>query len=432
MPNPNPTIIHAAAQVSVDDVRTAYYRQAPQQAWIREFHTQPKRLIVANDADGTVARVDFEVGDDGEVRFSQPVAVRVKYVEDEEDEKVAASRMVYASAAESRPSIVTDPPPPPGFEPAEPAEDPEPVEPSEPSEVQAAEVSDRPWSDYTQADYTPAEWRRATLLDRGPEHGDASTKERYGLPVREPDGTLNRNAVHAAAGGHGIGAVKGISDEMRRSAARKLVRLYGEIGDEPPDSLHEMAGHSMSASADPPTQTPAAEPGNPTIEENDMFPMEVRQRLGLAEDADETAVYAAIDELKAKAEQPPQTVAASLPEGVVTIEASVLDELRTNATLGAKAAERQRVDDRDRTIQAAVGDGRIAPSRVEHWTQAWEIDPDGTRDNLGRLEKGLVPVEVQGSAGAPGEADQGSNPQWAEWDRMFSAPAMADTNSKEG
>lgn len=241
LPNPNPTIVHAAAQVTVDDVRTAFYQQAGQRQWIREFHTRPQELIVADDGSGGVARVAFQVDDDGTIRFGKPKRVRVEYVEDDEPEKaeVAASRMVYASAAESRPSLAATPPAPPGFQPADPD-----------GEVRAARVSDRPWSDFDASDYSPEQWRRATLLDRGPDAGDEDTKSRYALPVREPSGVLNRNGVHAAAGGHGIGALKGISDQQRRTAARKLVSLYRQIGDEPPESLLDLSGMEAAAPGD--------------------------------------------------------------------------------------------------------------------------------------------------------------------------------------
>src|SRR5436190_7521414 len=87
--------------------------------------------------------------------------------------------------------------------------------------VAEATVSDTPWSKFSQADYTPEQWRRACLIDTG--QGAPDSKDRYRLPVREPTGVLNRNAVHAAAGGHGVGAVKGVSADKKRAAARALI-----------------------------------------------------------------------------------------------------------------------------------------------------------------------------------------------------------------
>jgi len=112
--------------------------------------------------------------------------------------------------------------------------------------VQGKAVSDTPWSQFTQADYTPAQWARACLIDTG--QGAADSKDRYKLPVREPSGTLNRNAVHAAAGGHGVSAVTGVPPEMKAAAARKLVALYrGDLGEDPPESLLRMAGMSHAS-----------------------------------------------------------------------------------------------------------------------------------------------------------------------------------------
>jgi HK97 family phage prohead protease len=102
-------------------------------------------------------------------------------------------------------------------------------------------VSDKPWSDFTAADYSPEQWRRACLIDTG--QGAPDSKDRYKLPVREPSGALNRNGVHAAAGGHGVGAVQGVSPEKKQAAARALVGLYrGQLGEDPPPGLLRLAG----------------------------------------------------------------------------------------------------------------------------------------------------------------------------------------------
>jgi phage head maturation protease len=108
-----------------------------------------------------------------------------------------------------------------------------------------ATVSDTPWGNFSQADYNDEQWARACLVDRG---ADTKGKQRYALPVREPSGALNRNGVHAAVGGHGIGAVQGIDDAQRKAVARKLVALYkGDLKEDPPEGLENMAGEAESA-----------------------------------------------------------------------------------------------------------------------------------------------------------------------------------------
>jgi HK97 family phage prohead protease len=114
--------------------------------------------------------------------------------------------------------------------------------------VTGAKASTTPWGNFTEADYTPEQWRRACLIDTG--EGEADSKARYKLPVREPGGALNVGGVHAAAGAL-AGARGGLKapTEAKRKAARALIRLYGEIDEEPPDSLRTLAG-AGSASFD--------------------------------------------------------------------------------------------------------------------------------------------------------------------------------------
>ncbi len=106
----------------------------------------------------------------------------------------------------------------------------------------AERLSTRPWSEVTPADWADAEsYCRACLVDLNPP-GEPKAKARCKLPVREPDGTLNRNALIAAQGAL-VGARGGVelSPEEKRRAARKLVRLMREHGLEPADSLLELA-----------------------------------------------------------------------------------------------------------------------------------------------------------------------------------------------
>lgn len=168
----------------------------------------------------------------------------------------------------------------------------------------------------------------------------------------------------------------------------------------------------------------------------------IRARLGLGDDADEAAVLAALDaklpskpsddstapDAPAAAPAAAPVAAATkptLPDGVVAIDATTLAELRRGAELGIQAAERQRVSDRDRVIEAAREDGRISPARVEHWKKAWEADPDGTRDTLASLEPGLVvPTVMAGSTGDGEEhADTVGTEEAAAWAQMWNIPA---------
>lgn len=61
----------------------------------------------------------------------------------------------------------------------------------------AEKVSDKPWGQIKESDYDLEQWHRACLIHL--HDGPPTAKSQCKLPVREPDGTLNRNGVHAAA-----------------------------------------------------------------------------------------------------------------------------------------------------------------------------------------------------------------------------------------
>ena len=224
-------------------------------------------------------------------------------------------------------------------------------------------------------------------------------------------------------------------DSVAAGAAPAAPIVYASRAESRPGDRPQAAEPDKVAADPPPLvpaeeapEPPAAEPEQPTEpkEEDPVSDLsEIRSRLGLADDADETAILAALDtRLQAEPthdpdpqlDEPapdalPEPVAAAsptLPDGVVTIDRATLDDLRRNAALGAAAHERQRVADRDAVIAAAMADGKFAPARKDHWTKAWEADPEGTRATLASLEPGLVvPLVAAGTAGpAEPEADE--------------------------
>lgn len=103
--------------------------------------------------------------------------------------------------------------------------------------------SNKPWGSISESDYEDAEaFCAACLIDLNPS-GKEKIKSLCKLPVKEPNGTYNRNAIHAAAAAL-AGARGGVDapPEAKRKAARKLIRLYREMNEEPPESLRRIAG----------------------------------------------------------------------------------------------------------------------------------------------------------------------------------------------
>lgn len=121
----------------------------------------------------------------------------------------------------------------------------------------------------------------------------------------------------------------------------------------------------------------------------------LRQRLGLAENADEGTILAALEEaLNERAE--PQTT-TQLPEGVVAIDSAQLNDLREKAEKGVQALARQDKENRERIVQNAVATGRIAPARKDAWLAKLEADP-AEAETLNSLQPGLVPVTEIGNS----------------------------------
>lgn len=102
-------------------------------------------------------------------------------------------------------------------------------------------ISDKPWSDFSQADYSIEQWRKACVV-----HPSSPTENKgdYKLPIREPNGDLNSNAVHAAAG-----RVHELQGASKSQAAKALISAYAQLKEDPPPALSQLAGDSSSDSA---------------------------------------------------------------------------------------------------------------------------------------------------------------------------------------
>lgn len=178
-----------------------------------------------------------------------------------------------------------------------------------------------------------------------------------------------------------------------------------------PTSAMQALATLTGAATEPPA--PPVDTHSPTGREGGLMPdlaKGLRERLGIPADQElnDEQMLAAIDEALAEQVEPTVT-AASLPEGVVTIDAETLASLRSDAAAGREARTVQETATRAALVDAAVQDGRIAPVRRDHWVSALEADP-GAADTLAALTPGLIPLEAEGFVGGVDEAndeDQG-------------------------
>lgn len=369
-----------AAGVTSEDVRRRYYEHAGYTRWICEIQLEPLQLIVMDDSTGGYYRVPVSTSGD-EVEFGEAVAVSVEYVD--KPSKVAAA--VYASRAESVPE-----------------------------DLRAAAVSDKAWSDFSESDYTIEQWRKACLI--GPSEPSES-KADYKLPVREPDGTLNRNAVHAAASR--IGQVKDVDDDTLKAAAKALVGLYkNELDEDPPESLLKLAGMDASAATTEPgiaasttTKSPVTNPvSGPTKQEDtdmqfsDEQLADLRAKLSLPADAtiDPAALVAGIDKLAAASGDGSPGKTPKPTPGTITVDRQVWDDQQKRISRLEQVAAAQQRNERERMVDDAIKAGKFAPSRREHWLTLAENDPIGTKTVLAGLTAGVIPVEDNGLPGGEG------------------------------
>jgi len=119
----------------------------------------------------------------------------------------------------------------------------------------------------------------------------------------------------------------------------------------------------------------------------------LRDKLGLGEDAAAGDLLDALDDKLEQATKPapaPEPVAAKLPEGVVAIERSILDELRRDAAAGAAAREEQVKARRIGLVDAAASTGKIRAADRGRWLKNLELDPEGYEEILAQLEPGLA------------------------------------------
>jgi hypothetical protein len=186
--------------------------------------------------------------------------------------------------------------------------------------------------------------------------------------------------------------------------------------------------------------TPAA-PAATTQEESTVTPEELRESLGLDADATDEQVRARLTELNAstttepETPEEPETPAATTepettepehrtePEPIAASMRSALglpstatddqvrqriSELDAGARAGAEARQAQLSAERDGLVDAAVRDGRIAPSVRDAWRAALDARPTEETAALAALTPDRIPVSERGATPPIDNANPGS------------------------
>lgn len=217
-----------------------------------------------------------------------------------------------------------------------------------------------------------------------------------------------------------------------KAKIRAALKRYGvevEASAEPPDPQPEQpqeAPAESGASSSPApvtaaeaaaaihaaaTKTTTASPAGEDKKEGaaSMDTAKLREALGLAPDAHEDEVKAALVTAGLAPPAPPaptadlsgqqqdQRVAAKAARsGLITIDPEQLAQFQEGMVRAAALTKKLETHTRDTAIDKAIAEGKFTPARREHYEKSWDADPDGTRELIASLAAGLVPVTAMG------------------------------------
>jgi ATP-dependent protease ClpP protease subunit len=198
-------------------------------------------------------------------------------------------------------------------------------------------------------------------------------------------------------------------------------------GDQPENrfdlSIFNHAGRSDAPAPHiPPSAPRSGQPnteGGPAVAFSDEQITNLRAKLQLPETADEAAIVAAVSAVvEDSLEETPVTPAptpqatptpqptqsapvaqAPAAPGTMTIDQSAWDAQQARIKALEAQDARRRVEERDKVVDQAVSDGKFKADRKDHYKRVWDADPEGARQIIDGLQKGVIPVNELGYAG---------------------------------
>ena len=137
-------------------------------------------------------------------------------------------------------------------------------------------------------------------------------------------------------------------------------------------------------------------------------PAKLREALDLASDASDEEVRTAVVAAGFSPAPPAPQAQATPPEdldslrkraetmGVRLVEADNYDEILARLDRQESYLAQVRAQERDKTIDEAITDGRIPPAKRATWIANWDANPDGIKSLIAQLTPGLVPMAELG------------------------------------
>jgi hypothetical protein len=97
-------------------------------------------------------------------------------------------------------------------------------------------LSEKPWSDYSEADYSIQQWHNACLIHL--HNGPPTSKAQCKLPIKTPAGVINKNGVSAAlAALHGARSPLKAPADQKAKAESRLQNLSNQFKNQKTSSL---------------------------------------------------------------------------------------------------------------------------------------------------------------------------------------------------
>lgn len=182
-------------------------------------------------------------------------------------------------------------------------------------------------------------------------------------------------------------------------------------------------------------------------------------RLGIAEDADDNTVAAAVANW---IQQPRETEGGGSGEGdgggsggsgsgsgegsgdddliadigdideqdAIAVDVAEYARLRRRDQIAARLEEADRQRDRDELIEEAIADGKFSPARRAHYRDRFDSDADNTRALIARLQRNSVPLEMRGiEAPTEGEDSDVYPSEWVPEVQARTAPSAGASRS---
>lgn len=222
------------------------------------------------------------------------------------------------------------------------------------------------------------------------------TEESWRVLMKETTWYTAKEAVDAGLA-DAVAVVKDVG-ETGTAEEEDPEPLEADVEDRFDLSMYPFAGRSQAPAPKPPTASAGGSTeteGGSAVAFSDEQLTTMRQKLGLAENADEATILAALDEALTERAEPTAAAGTTVPEGHVVIPAAKLADLEAGARLATETANALRTSEREAFLDA--NRSKYLPANRAAWATEYDRDPEATQAHFATAPD-LIPVAEIGHA----------------------------------